>query len=81
MTIPEALLQSLQDVPGFDQSSFVAAHEQAAQISSVRFNPAKQWRTASPPAGSEEDYQPAAFSAFTALPVAGRVPWSSCGYY
>ncbi|HTL08667.1 MAG TPA: hypothetical protein VL307_10435, partial [Chitinophagaceae bacterium] len=47
----------------------------------VRFNPAKQWRTASPPAGSEEDYQPAAFSAFTALPVAGRVPWSSCGYY
>ncbi|MEO8583344.1 MAG: RsmB/NOP family class I SAM-dependent RNA methyltransferase, partial [Flavitalea sp.] len=39
--LPEKLLQSLQDVPGFDKVSFQRVHESGEQVTSVRFNPSK----------------------------------------
>ncbi len=39
--IPEALLKSLQNLPGFDESAFVQTHESGKQVVSIRLNPAK----------------------------------------
>lgn len=41
MALPAALLQSLHGLPGFDDAAFRAVHEQGAQVTSVRINPAK----------------------------------------
>ena len=40
--IPSALITSLQQVKGFDESSFIHAHDESKQITSVRFNPRKK---------------------------------------
>lgn len=39
--LPNALLESLQHLTGFDEDAFIAAHEAEKQMTSVRFNPAK----------------------------------------
>jgi 16S rRNA C967 or C1407 C5-methylase (RsmB/RsmF family)/NOL1/NOP2/fmu family ribosome biogenesis protein len=39
--LPESLLKSLEGLPGYERGPFVAVHESGAQVSSVRFNPAK----------------------------------------
>lgn len=41
MLLPQTLLSDLEQVPGFDESSFIAAHQQPA-ITSVRLHPVKQ---------------------------------------
>jgi NOL1/NOP2/sun family putative RNA methylase len=43
INLPAALLNSLQHIKGFDEKDFVAVHNNAAQITSVRLNPAKKW--------------------------------------
>src|SRR6478736_6997263 len=42
MQLPSDLIHSLQDAPGFDEQHFLAVHEMAESITSVRFNPAKK---------------------------------------
>ncbi len=39
--LPSLLLQSLQNVKGFNEDDFVAVHESGEQITSIRINPAK----------------------------------------
>ncbi len=39
--LPLAFIRSLQTVKGFDEETFKAVHESGAQLTSVRFNPAK----------------------------------------
>jgi len=41
LQIPKALIDSLQNVKGFDEDAFVKAHEQNEAITSIRYNPAK----------------------------------------
>ena len=41
-TLPEALLNSLKEIKGFEKESFLAAHQQVKPITSVRFNPFKK---------------------------------------
>jgi 16S rRNA C967 or C1407 C5-methylase (RsmB/RsmF family)/NOL1/NOP2/fmu family ribosome biogenesis protein len=43
--LPPPLIQSLQNVTGFNEAAFIAAHENAAAITSIRFNPAKKINT------------------------------------
>jgi 16S rRNA C967 or C1407 C5-methylase (RsmB/RsmF family)/NOL1/NOP2/fmu family ribosome biogenesis protein len=43
INLPAALLNSLQHIKGFNEEDFVAVHNNAAQITSVRLNPAKKW--------------------------------------
>ncbi|MFL5741784.1 MAG: methyltransferase RsmF C-terminal domain-like protein [Flavisolibacter sp.] len=42
MKLPDALLQSLEGIEGFHRESFVRSHEEARQVTSIRFNPAKK---------------------------------------
>jgi len=62
MILPEAFLQSLADVPGFDRGAFVDCHHANAPITSVRLNPDKQitlhenWQTKEVPWCSEGRY-------------------------
>lgn len=46
MPVPHDLIQSLQDVPGFNESSFKQVHESGEQVTAIRFHPVKQqWAT------------------------------------
>jgi 16S rRNA C967 or C1407 C5-methylase (RsmB/RsmF family)/NOL1/NOP2/fmu family ribosome biogenesis protein len=60
--IPEQLLQSLENLPGFDREPFLHAHADGQQLYSIRMNPAKREDAAD-------------------LPLEGRVPWCSEGFY
>ncbi|HEY1112740.1 MAG TPA: hypothetical protein VGE66_04240 [Chitinophagaceae bacterium] len=67
MRLPEQLLQSLQDVKGFDREAFTAVHESGKQVTSVRINPAR-W------SAGDRIYT-------TELADAARIPWTHLGYY
>ena len=41
--LPESFLNTLKDLPGFNQESFVRVHELGEQVTSVRLNPAKKF--------------------------------------
>ncbi len=67
MNLPGSLIQSLQNIKGFNEEAFKQVHQSGGQITSIRFNPnkIKDFCKASPPGGGLE----------------GAVPWSSNGYY
>lgn len=41
MNLPEPLIQSLQNIQGFNEEAFKAVHQSGIQIVSIRFNPSK----------------------------------------
>lgn len=41
MQVPQALIQSLQTIPGFDSNAFEQVHASGEQVVSIRLNPAK----------------------------------------
>lgn len=65
MTLPPALLASLQAAPGFAEAAFVQAHASGQAITSIRLNPAK------PVMGLLDGFGTAT----------SPVPWNSQGYY
>lgn len=76
MKLPEALIQSLQNVPGFDEYRFIAAHENPEQITSIRVNPAKTGQDGKVFSPTDIDL-PLAEVFKNATPV----PWCSKGWY
>lgn len=70
-SLPPALLQSLQNIKGFDEAAFKQVHQSGAQITSVRLNPKKIY--AQLPSDNIQ------YSIFDIQ--SGKVPWSSNGYY
>lgn len=69
MQLPQELLQSLQNVQGFDEAAFKAVHESGEQVTSIRINPKK--------ITSEviEDQLP------TVNCQLSTIPWCSTGFY
>lgn len=46
MPVPQDLIQSLQNVTGFNESSFKQVHDSGEQVTAIRFHPVKQqWTT------------------------------------
>src|ERR1700722_8669678 len=83
MTIlPDAFLDSLDGVPGFDRGAFDAVHAAGMQVTSVRLNPGKVVEGPDGDAGpwwiGSDDYSEAGSARVAARE---RVPWSSWGYY
>ncbi len=66
MNLPQQLLNSLENVDGFNRDSFIEVHKSQAQVTSVRINPAKL---------SNEKID----SIFDV--DIDAVPWSSLGFY
>ena len=64
-TIPNELLKALDGLRGFEHDSFLRVHASGEQVSSVRFNPAKQQSDA----------------VFHELPLESPIPWCGPGYY
>ena len=64
-SLPTELIQSLQNIKGFNEEAFKAVHESGSQITSVRLNPKKIF-----------NIQYSIFNVHLE-----RVPWSSNGYY
>lgn len=71
--LPEALLQSLRDVPQFDREAFIAVHEREEKVTSIRINLAKF---------AAEDITNICHSATDSRPLTtNSVPWSPYGFY
>ncbi len=66
MHLPESLINSLEDLPGFNREEFIRVHASGEQITSIRLNPLK-------PIYNRE-------SGVVSRELA-MVPWSSFGYY
>lgn len=64
-SLPPALLESLQNIKGFDEAAFKQVHQSGAQITSVRLNPKKIGNLQSTIYNTELE----------------RVPWNENGYY
>lgn len=73
-TVPQALVDSLQGVPGFNEAAFRHVHEFGAQVTSIRINPGK-WPQSTPATIAK------AFGPLHAPLVVAPVPWSQYGYY
>ena len=43
MQLPQALLNSLESVKGFNKEAFIKVHESGEQVTSIRVNPSKQF--------------------------------------
>lgn len=69
--VPLALLNALQDVPHFNEAAFVAVHEAAEKITSIRVNPAKF-------AGNDLESMGGANAKHQ---IQRPVPWSRYGFY
>ncbi len=67
MQLPLPLIQSLQRVPGFDETAFEQTHQSGEQVTSIRLNPRKQTAT--------ENHQSAIAN------LQSKIPWTSHGYY
>ena len=72
--VPEALLQSLEGVAGFDRAAFERVHEQEQPVTSIRLNPQKL------PVVNEK-WAVGNFFHHTTFAVESSVPWSDFGYY
>jgi 16S rRNA C967 or C1407 C5-methylase (RsmB/RsmF family)/NOL1/NOP2/fmu family ribosome biogenesis protein len=68
--LPEALLLSLKEIPGFDLASFVRAHESGEQVTSIRINPMKIQNSNLSIRNSKSE-----------ILIKSPVPWSTYGYY
>lgn len=66
-TLPDALLDSLQNVTGFNEDTFRQAHDSRQQVTSIRLNPSKQI-TGSQGRSAIEKPQ-------------SKIPWCSAGRY
>ncbi len=71
MKIPSALIQSLQNIKGFNKEAFESVHQSGEQITSIRVNTGKLSGTNETAAISE------GFESIHPSPV----PWSTSGYY
>lgn len=63
--LPQALIQSLQNIKGFDEAAFVQVHQSGGQVTSVRLNNNKIFDRN--------------LLVLNAQPA--KVPWSSAGFY
>lgn len=71
MKLPQELLNSLEDVHGFDREAFEAVHQSVEQITSIRVNPAKMSMV-------NGEWSIIHHSPFT---IADKVPWTYTGFY
>ena len=66
-SLPTELIQSLQNVKGFNEEAFKAVHQSGGQITSIRLNP--------------EKFKIHPAQGGTKFKIEGIVPWNTKGYY
>jgi 16S rRNA C967 or C1407 C5-methylase (RsmB/RsmF family)/NOL1/NOP2/fmu family ribosome biogenesis protein len=76
MKLPEAFLQSIDGVKGFDRESFIKVHEDGNQVTSIRINPLKTdaqslWNI-------DKEIKLAGIEQAS---VPSSIPWTNYGYY
>jgi len=65
MQLPQALLNSLEGVNGFDERAFIKVHESEERVTSIRVNPFKR---SDPDSNRDVDLR-------------SKIPWTDFGYY
>ncbi|MEO5685180.1 MAG: RNA methyltransferase [Chitinophagaceae bacterium] len=79
ISLPSALVDSLENVPGFDKEAFLQVHASGGQVTSIRLNPARHAVTNIHEGIKNNETAAGDFN--LALPLMSPVPWSSNGYY
>ncbi len=79
MQLPSLLIDSLQNIKGFDESAFKQVHESGEQITSIRLNPKKIFNLAYRQAGIQYSTLPTGRQVFN--DQLEKVQWNSQGYY
>jgi 16S rRNA C967 or C1407 C5-methylase (RsmB/RsmF family)/NOL1/NOP2/fmu family ribosome biogenesis protein len=75
MNLPSALLDSLEGLPGFDRTAFIAVHEAATHTPSIRLNPGK-------PVSGGVATLAEAYAKTSARPVdVSPIAWCADGYH
>lgn len=74
MQIPQALINNLEGVNGFDKEAFLSVHQSGAQITSVRLNPSKIDLQNNDASSSET-------ITTSGLIIEEKVPWTSAGFF
>jgi 16S rRNA C967 or C1407 C5-methylase (RsmB/RsmF family)/NOL1/NOP2/fmu family ribosome biogenesis protein len=69
--LPNLLIQSLQDIKGFDQEAFEAVHTSGEQVVSIRIHPEKWHKVNKQTTGIQ----------LSQLAIHSSVPWCKNGYY
>jgi 16S rRNA C967 or C1407 C5-methylase (RsmB/RsmF family)/NOL1/NOP2/fmu family ribosome biogenesis protein len=69
--LPEKFLESLKELTGYDERSFLDVHEQGEQVTSIRLNPSKY----------KKGSHPSLESSHPVLSDLAEVPWTKHGYY
>src|SRR5262245_4045102 len=85
MQLPQALLNSLETVNGFDKDAFVKVHESGEQVTSIRINPFKQSSVIPIVTGSEMSGEVSQVSRLSKGVLTDtslvRIPWTDYGFY
>lgn len=76
MKLPQQLIQSLQNLPGFSETAFIQAHENPQQLTSIRVNQAK--KNQQNHSFSVTDQQLPITETFS---NAQSIPWCADGWY
>jgi len=71
MNLPTSLMNSMDDLPGFDRESFIRIHESGVQVTSIRLNPRKH----------KINPQSAISQSAISQSAIENIPWSSFGFY
>jgi 16S rRNA C967 or C1407 C5-methylase (RsmB/RsmF family)/NOL1/NOP2/fmu family ribosome biogenesis protein len=79
--IPQNLLNSLEEIPGFDREAFEVVHQSGEQITSIRLNPAKQLAIGNKKWAIGKGQGPVEERENEGWVIAAQVPWSTTGYY
>ncbi len=80
MRLPESLIDSLENVPGFNRQTFLEVHESGEQLTSIRINP-KKWIQPGTSIESHFITDPISQSQNLKISKFSQVPWCSNGYY
>jgi 16S rRNA C967 or C1407 C5-methylase (RsmB/RsmF family)/NOL1/NOP2/fmu family ribosome biogenesis protein len=87
MQLPQAFLNSLEGVKGYDREAFTRVHEEGSQVTSIRINPAKAagqffWDK---DAGNLAQGVPGSTPGTSSVPNGHlqleRIPWTEFGFY
>jgi len=90
LILPQALLDALEGVKGYDRESFLAVHNSGEQVTSIRFNPLRTGHQPGHEPGEVSNvlvFNPAIQNTSDPLPHSplttnhSPIPWTSQGFY
>ncbi len=81
MQLPASLLQSLNNIKGFDEAAFKAVHASGEQVTSIRLNPAKAVNRQPSIVNRQPLPANSPLDSYRVTTHYSQIPWCTYGYY